>query len=100
MRNLKNQVSVKCEKGNIEIPIGWSEDIILKYDNADYETKVSATNEYTGQGNLGYLYNELERFASAVLSYDTYFMKAEEAAKTVRLIEQCYANRQNLDLEW
>ena len=100
LRNLKNQVYVKCEKGTIEIPIGWSEDIILKYDNADYETKVSATNEYTGQGNLGYLYNELECFASTVLSSDAYFMKTEEAAKTVRLIEQCYANRQNLDLEW
>jgi predicted dehydrogenase len=100
LRNLRNQVSVKSEKGTIEIPIGWSEDIILKYDNADYETKVSATNEYTGQGNLGYLYNELELFAAAIHGEAPYFMRASEAAATVQLIEQCYANKQVLEHEW
>lgn len=100
LRNLKNQVLVECEKGTIEIPIGVSEDIRLKFDNTPYTTTISASNEYSGRGNLGYLYNELELFASVIHGEAPYFMRASEAAVTVQLIEQCYANKQVLEHEW
>lgn len=100
LRNLKNRVLVECERGSIEIPIGASEDITLRFEQVGYETTISAKNEYTGQGNLGYLYHELEYFAAVVRGENSYFMQSSEAAKAVQLIEQCYTNKQNLDQEW
>ena len=100
LRNLKNQILVECERGSIEIPIGGSEDIKLKFENTPYTTTISARNEYSGRGNLGYLYNELELFATAIHGDAPYFMRASEAALTVQLIEQCYANKQVLEHEW
>ena len=100
LRNLKNRILVECERGSIEIPIGVSEDIRLKFKNTPYATTISAHNEYSGRGNLGYLYNELELFAAAIQGEAPYFMEASEAAEAVLLIEQCYANKQELEKEW
>ena len=100
MRNLKNRILVECERGSIEIPIGGSEDIRLKFKNTQYTTTISACNEYSGRGNLGYLYSEIELFAAAIHGEAAYFMQASEAAETVQLIEQCYANKQVLEHEW
>ena len=100
LRDLTNIVKVICERGVLEIPIGHSEEITLKVNGSDYTGYLGGKKDSSGVGNVGYLLEEIERFAKLVLYKEPFFIKGEEAARTIQLIEECYANREELQELW
>ena len=93
LRNLSNSVKVDCERGVVEVPVGQSEEISIKINGHNYTSFLGGKQDNTGEGNVGYLMKEIEYFAQLIHNKKPFFITGEEAAKPVKLIEECYANR-------
>lgn len=95
MRSLKNQIRIVFEKGAVEVPIGYDGKAKIFLNNSDFDIGLQTrlNNSQLSANWANFMKMELKNFAQAVLGNEKYEVDCHEAAISVRLIEECYANK-------
>ena len=95
MRTLKNQIKIVFENGILEVPISYSGKAKMLLNHSDIAVNLHSTIK-TSQIKANwpnFMKMELRNFANSVMGKEKYEVDAQEASISVRLIEECYANR-------
>ena len=95
MRTLKNQIKIVFENGVLEVPISYDGKAKMLINDSDITVHLHSTIKTSKrEANWpNFMKMELENFARSVMGKEKYEIDAQEASISVRLIEECYANR-------
>tara|TARA_B100000212_G_C27329261_1_gene513801 strand:+ start:320 stop:1213 length:894 start_codon:yes stop_codon:yes gene_type:complete len=95
MRTLKNQIKIVFENGVLEVPISYDGKAKMLLNDSDIAVHLHSTIKTSKrEANWpNFMKMELENFARSVMGKEEYEVDAQEASISVRLIEDCYANK-------
>tara|TARA_B100001057_G_scaffold486872_1_gene568707 strand:- start:600 stop:1493 length:894 start_codon:yes stop_codon:yes gene_type:complete len=95
MRSLENQIKIVFENGVLEVPISYDGNAKMLLNDSDIAVHLHSTTKTSKrEANWpNFMKMELENFARSVMGKEKYEVDAQEASISVRLIEDCYANR-------
>lgn len=92
-RNLKNVFRVTCQNGYLEVPAGELTNLSLKKGGPQEIITSKETFE-------GCILKELLDFMKAIRNERSSYISGEEAAKSVKIIDYCYAHKKHIYEPW
>ena len=102
MRNLRNTVRIYAEKGLLEIGCQFPSSISLHLPSGKLllEGDVKRAMQLQQTSFLTVVRRQLDDFAHAILDGTSPFVSSTDAIHSIRLIQDCYQHRQDLELPW